>query len=549
MRPFARRLNSLIVRSIALLGVLALAPAVFSQQAFGPIYRGGIEQSPAVQIAPQSDAQPFVYVVAGDVHSPGVFTSSRPSITADELIETAGGSSSLYMPMVHQVVGGVRVVERRFQSEADGWEFASGDVLLVVERSGVRDARREPVSQASHVVCIGLTAQPVIVHLPEGRTAIGDLLNIVGQPHVLPSELQVLPVRVHPRVMPERIEPGTVVHFPADTVIPSAIPRGVVSAPISLDPATAASIEPQPSTASEAVVLPPPPETPAPSLLPTYSAPEQASPSPMFVPFTTEGPTAWTPSSNMYIPGSGRTMHQEPLQATPAIHEVAQSHSLTPTDSVASQAEPTVANSDTPIANEAIAPEAVETTSPLAQAAIYTGGLAVICLALAGIWTYWDRMRSLAVKRSFSQAARKSVQAQAPHPQQVNTVQALIDNRVPIIEETVETPKSLQFQGEAVGHRRLRLDRSHVLAGPHAAFATAQFEETQTAVGRGNDEESARESRQLQRAIAHLTVGQSRTARRQAATSDVVQPSNPEPIQRESALERALHQVMRKGRS
>jgi hypothetical protein len=147
----------------------------------------------------------------------------------------------------------------------------------------------------------------------------------------------------------------------------------------------------------------------------------------------------------------------------------------------------------------------------------------------------------------------------------IDHIQALIDNRVPIIEEPVEALQSRHFQGEVIGHRRLRVDRGHVLAGPKWAFqlqAGNVGESSDEGVqddksahsGVGADAAGSSQSRHMRRAMAHLSAEESRLSgrRSRAPVRDALEPPAAEVDSRraaESALERALRQVMRKSRS
>lgn len=552
----------------ALLAAITLLSWSFvrAQSSFAPVYRAGVSDTPVATASASAQApHRCLFVVAGDVRAPGVFYTERATVTAGELIERAGGSSTMYEPMVHRVHG-VRVVETLGQREASHWELTEGEIVRVVGSRGVRDARIEPLTTTigSHVVCLGLAQYPVLIQLPAGRATLGDLFDIVGQSRDLANLTLVLPVRVDPRGVAPELDPGTLVIFPSEKVNLSSIPGGAISPPAPLDPEAQRESDETtlPPSADGTTLLPSPIDRSVPDLLPSQSDPPPATTSPLFVPAPTSGPTA----SSVPFTG-GLTIVRESAGTdssdhSPAnTHEVSLSHSVVAANAISvprsnGQDAAHVASVSDVVENVAAARSARD----VSQVAIYTAALAVVCLALAGIWTYWDRMRSIATLQSFSHAA--SLQGDAYLARGITRsdhIQALIDNKVPIVEEAVEAPRSRQFHGEAWGQRRLRLDNVQPLAGPHAAFH-AQPAITRppmvSATSAADSVQSEPDARQLQRVMAHLTAEQTRTGKRRTLASvqdtdenDSHQTAETSRHSRESSLERALRQVMRKGRS
>lgn len=556
MRPQIGMLRS---RSLRLTGVLLVAMLLLSwslahaQNTLAPIYRAGVSDAPVTE---SPSAAPLVtrqhlYVVAGDVRAPGVFYSDRDSVSVEELLVRAGGASSLYEPMVHRV-SGVRVVETLQLSDASDWRMADGELLRVVGPRGVHDARVEPLTTTagSHVVCLGLSSHPALIALPEGRTTLNDLLDITGQSRDLAGVMLILPVRVYPREAPAGLESGTLVIFPSEKVILSAIPAGIIAPPAPLEP------EPAPSTNEQVQV----PDVSGvgnsvPALLPSRTTRSESATSTLFVPGTSIEPaTSSANDHSQFVREASITRHTSSSQS----QDVTLSHSVVPADVT-----PTSSSSATtmvPATRPRTSVDGPRQSSATSRLAVYTAGLAVIVLALSGIWTYWDRMRSIAMSKSFSEQSLFDTETRsAKTARQVTQVQALIDNKVPIIEETVEAPRARQFFGEAWGQRRLRLDAAQPLAGPHAAFRpqpSATRESLSTSVSAASQEPAESQSRQLQRMMAVLSAEQSRSLRRRSMANeaeneatDSAQAAKTERVTRESSLERALRQVMRKNRS
>src|SRR5690606_21190513 len=81
-----------------------------------------------------------------------------------------------------------------------------------------------------------------------------------------------------------------------------------------------------------------------------------------------------------------------------------------------------------------------------------------------------------------------------------DTLNRLINNELPIIEEPTLLPDRAGFHGEAVGRRRLRIDAEQTLSGPHFAVPqqtprpVAVPETAGTANTRPNREDSSAET-------------------------------------------------------
>ncbi len=548
--------------SIALAVACVAIPFIAAAQQMGRIYRGGVEETHA-QIVSESQAdQQFLYVVAGDVRNPGVFHSNRSTVTAAELIDRVGGTVALYEPMVHRLRG-ARVVERRSLRDAGGWEFPAGDMLLVVGQRGVRDLRIEAAgasSTHSHAVCLGLAPFPIVIPLTEGQATLNDLTDMLGQPRELGTNSVVLPVRVYPGEQPLAFDPGTLVMFPQQEVSHLSLNERLLTLPAPLESATSAISNEHAMVPNPVIVAPAAnvPDLPAPSLLPSHQPTVEAAPSPLFIPAPSVPTASTVPPMEILRdreelhPPQAQVRHSAHTQAVPPASSTPTTEAQAPSTQ---ESQPVLTTTDLAVANSLGGAD--DKGHSLAEVAAYTGCLAVICLALAGIWSYWDRLPSAATSTAFAEQAQSRNGVDTITPREgVDHVQALIDNRLPIIEENVELSPARQFQGVATAQRRLRLDSAQPLAGPHAAFSTYSPKNrpsSREAVVAAQESDET-DSRLMRRVMAHLAVKRDR-ARQESDSNDhgVDTETDREQTRRErtegSALENALRQVMRKERS
>src|SRR5690606_9438314 len=93
-------------------------------------------------------------------------------------------------------------------------------------------------------------------------------------------------------------------------------------------------------------------------------------------------------------------------------------------------------------------------------------GTALICFAASLLWSRLDDSTGLP-----GTAAGRSSELLPIHSQteRRSTLERLINNTLPIIEEPTLLPEGTDFHGEAVGRRRLRIDAEQNLSGPHFA--------------------------------------------------------------------------------
>lgn len=542
---------------ITLAAALCLLPlCVPAQQISGDIYRGGVAE-PSAQLAGTTPTeQRYLYVVAGDVASPGVFHSSRSSVPAAELIERVGGTTSLFAPMLHRLRG-PRVVERRAWTEAANWEIPAGDMLLVVGQRGVVDANRgADAHRFRHIVCLGLAPFPVLIPLAEGQATLNDLFDGLGQSRELMASTQVLPVRVYPGGQPSELDPGTLVMFPTQQINRRTIDERLLTSPIPIETVAPVAVPDQAEPPSLETLVPPPSvqELSTPLLLPSPQPAAGTESSPPVVPAISAPPTAFTvPPAENFSVDEGASAPQLQVRRSALTQAIPSTPDVTTAQ--AEQALPQrVSLTIDDSARTTATKEVGRRGRALAEVAVYTGILAIICLALAGAWSYWDRVRTTPLTFTSDLGDRDSMTPLAP---QVGSdeMQALIDNQFPIIEENVELPPAQQYQGAATAQRRLRLDAAQPLAGPRAPFhahpAThpprSSEPTTERVVRRESDEADARVA---QRLMAHLAAEKrvTRDSESSAMTANTVNET-PRTRTEGSALEHALRRVMRKDRS
>jgi hypothetical protein len=136
--------------------------------------------------------------------------------------------------------------------------------------------------------------------------------------------------------------------------------------------------------------------------------------------------------------------------------------------------------------------------------------LGAICFAVSLLWFRLEDATGLPPAHGSEmgeESSRRSLSSRS-------TLDRLIENRLPIIEEVSLLPEDVEYHGEAVGKARIRLDASHPLAGPHFAVAAEQTLDGAPAV------EQTKGSRGQQFRIDPVAAETTRPPRNSGATTE-----------------------------
>jgi len=189
---------------------------------------------------------PFAYSVVGAVDRPGVYTTTQPSLSIRQLVDSAGGLTA----QAQTTLRVVRNNDVRFQVQylvngrgADEM-LLPGDILVVPLQSPMETANAHPDAMMP-VACLGLLDRPVVLPLDLSITTVQELTRRLGQHPQLAQTAHVIePVRGR---SPTELASGSVIIFESRLVdrLPLTSQPGFLPAPIPLDGIrTSASPEP-----------------------------------------------------------------------------------------------------------------------------------------------------------------------------------------------------------------------------------------------------------------------------------------------------------------
>ncbi|MEZ6053491.1 MAG: hypothetical protein R3C02_19215 [Planctomycetaceae bacterium] len=177
--------------------------------------------------------------------------------------------------------------------------------------------------------------------------------------------------------------------------------------------------------------------------------------------------------------------------------------------------------------------------------------LAAMCFAVSVVWSRIDR-------------TAQSLQQRAPSVEKSNevsqrrTLDRLIENNLPIIEERGPFLKPSDFHGKEVGKRRLMIDEPHALAGPHFALNASKEQKTSESRSkvkrRSEHTETGDVESRLERVVEHVRMFRRDEPRssqeivsEQVTTSDVP-PTEVESPSKSGLLDRVLVAMERERR-
>lgn len=444
---------------------LCLWAAWAAAQGYGPLRVG--------ERLTQQETLQYVAIM-GQVARSGVYEVRLPVELAD-VVRRAGGLTEEASGNMRIVRGGRGGQQANFTTQTR-YELLPGD-LVIADRKHVGQFQAEanrlsgrtdysanfpgPLSTAAganrpNVVQVGLVHvldRPVVLDLPAEHATVKGILSLLYQPATANNSVTVLKAGTSPQSVPFEqggsvvLTSGSVLVFDRKQVDASLLPQ--LPPPILAEAAL-------PATAS--------PPAPLPAGTTGDALPERnagaAVPSPMRVGDDSANWNATQPFA-ADVPGSLAISPQEPLTAVvPAIVEDLPDARSAPAAGVAQEDRSNhlkkTAARPAPDAN------AGPSATPKVMIAV-TGGIFV--LVLSGLW--WIERRS--ARRIATRAAR----SQPMRPPARSALDALIENKLPVIEEPVPAPNVLHVFGRPIDAGRYRLDAAEGLQGPHFLPKTA----------------------------------------------------------------------------
>lgn len=456
----------------------------------------------------------YHYGILGPVGRVGTHVSVHNDLTLAELVAAAGGC--------HSELAGAAVVIRdgRAQQRLDNpststHRLSPGDVVVLKHPAAAGSTKREDVT----VALVGVRPSvPVVVSLPKSLAPLPRLIAALHQDAGLIRSLQVIRAggllpQISASRVPRQLVDGDVVVFEPSAIDQARLARAeAFPEPMRIPPREGTAdrrpvIQPGQVQLTSARFSPPP----APP-----AQDQQPAERPVAGEFDEGIAPATMPAGT--IPGSDDGLtpvegplheHDEPEQLDASGAEAVVATSLIAT-AQQSRPQPTATGRattrNTSAASESAgAPHLWESDAgeaPQKAAAATTGrparasrgrfgsrattlgitvlATALLCFIAALVWSRLDDSTGLPQ----TPLVQNQEQPQVPDhslAEQRRTLNRLINNTLPLIEETAVPPAHADYHGEAVGRRRLRIDAGQNLSGPH--FPAVRGQDSQTDAG------------------------------------------------------------------
>lgn len=163
---------------------------------------------------------PSSFAILGEVRKPGIYTSSQPQVTIQQLIQSAGGQTERSNGYLRIYENGrsfeMLPVERLLQQTVQ-----NGQVVYIAAGVGNR-ARTLTLNEAPYrpIVLTGIAPEPLLLNISDRSTTVEQLILVLGQvPEILGADEFVA-------ISPERgwlgpdhlLISNTIVHFPTEAV-------------------------------------------------------------------------------------------------------------------------------------------------------------------------------------------------------------------------------------------------------------------------------------------------------------------------------------------
>lgn len=428
------------------------------------------------------------FAVLGAVGRPGAYALPAASPELVTLVESAGG-------LTDDATGQVRIVRNGHSGEQAHYSSQStirlfpGDVVVAQGRQGQPTFRRSAHSRTAEdpgreapiwVALVHVIDRPVVVPMRPGQATLKTIVRSLNQPtEVLWSVTAIAPgfrpTRLGPESSPEVPLPtGTVLVFDPSALHPEHIPAlpgpyridsGSASAKrgaSDLEPkaggpsqrqgsnTTAASWETEIRSAAKATVQTSGAEQ---AVQLGRDLTEDGSTSGPPRPFPQADRTAATPAfPSAQSPNSPATRPEDRRSPVPAVLQ----HDRAPSESDAQ----TLAGSPRGLETEPIpepeSPKNASRTESAPDWVINVVGFLGGSVTLAAAFLLW------------SMARRATARTGATGEGDIASgLEALIRNRLPLVEEPVELPPRQQLADRPVSHGTARADGDHALQGPH----------------------------------------------------------------------------------
>lgn len=475
----------------------------------------GADRNPSHAPSPETSPAdgPASYVgVIGAVEKPGVYEIPAGSPDINDLIRQAGGLTAAASGNLRIVRNG-RLARQIFYSGQLNLKVFSGDVVAIDSRSVY-----PPGSQAVQLALTGLIDRPVVVRMRPHQATLEQLAHFLGQPPETISTIRVLQPRSWSQGDANTSQPdngtlpsGTVLVFDPAVVHPDTIPPlpGVYRVADPQKHSAAAQPE-EPQNVSPAILpdgfiprLPiwtepdaSPAEVGARPSAPGRSAPATGQNEPATGQRTPRGPIVQPPPWNRRLTSlspstavlaeqadepddlsdadSSETFERKEPRIEPgakaagsdtAPSAVAMRDDTTDTSKRLdtptigqsdSSPSATVRSSDSPMAPLPHPASVIARLSSLTDVrGLVIGGVATLIVLASLILLILMSRRSHRSPVAPSRAARGS------------SLEALIQNTLPLVEQPLHLPPHLQFYGSPGGQRRIRLDAAHQFNTPN----------------------------------------------------------------------------------
>lgn len=441
----------------------AAAPCV-AQVSTAPQIRQGVV-SPAMQYI----------ALMGQVSQPGVYECRAP-IELSDVVKRAGGLTGDASGNIRLVRQGRSGQQMRFSPDVR-FQLVAGDLLIadgkpngfaqtgsagatgVVQNGIGASARRSGVIQ---IGIVQLLDWPVVLEIPSHRATVRDVWGLLNQPPTSAAPVTVLKPGAGQQTVavnqtpPVALTSGTVLVFDRRSIIATTLPvlpqpiRMVDVEPATIKPATVPEpiAEQVPATAAAVV-----PAEPAP-----VATPDPVVPAQIF--------DALKPQVEQSNPIANVPPPPEPAVTT---HELPPAPQRVPVPNVGALTSNPLAvpePTDVPPPNTTSLKPAQASrpkSSEKAATGTPTSSAAIILLVVVGVF-----ILTLRVLQRFER--RQSHDAKTEHhpvDHSLRLLDALIENRLPFVEESLIIPRGVHLYGRALETGRHRLDAPQAIQPPH----------------------------------------------------------------------------------
>ncbi len=486
--------RSLRMLSLMLIACGALVMAVHAgSEGFAPVaYSRKTELRPG--FAGQPTHATSYFAILGAVKQSAVFAGDEAEISLAELVDRAGGLNTWASPVAH-IIRDAHDVRHVVFHPGSSEPVRSGDVVVFHRLSGPTSADIVMTAEgvpAIPVAFINLVAErPVVVPLDLSKATIAGVREALTQPKDFGTRVRVFRKNSDPSLlsrpddqMPLLSGDVLILEPPTGTgdegqllnalALPPAIPLREGSGQLefngangglqrslhrqsSVTTASRPNVDENPRSRSQDPIGPTTPTTtdegaselPFTDLNVSLQAVIDESGGTSEVP----GPPSEAAELASVVPGASGL----PAPA-PRDFEAQMSWGRTVDEKYEASEEPA------PLPPQSTDADQKSSASSVNRLAAGVLTLSLVCFAISLIWSRLDR-EPTTVGAELSQSRNGSP------PATRQSLDELIENRMPLLEEETRLPEGLAYFGQAIGRRRLILNQREALAGPHYAAA------------------------------------------------------------------------------